>query len=356
MKFFNKDSLAVGLAMFSMFFGAGNIIFPLAIGQMSGDKTLFSIIGLIFTGVLVPFMGVYAMIKYEGDKKKFFGKLGKTPGFLVAFLTILLLGPVGSTPRCIAVAYTTLESFLPKMSIYVFALLSCLVIYFCAVSKKRLLSLLGVVLTPLLLFSLLTIIALGLFCPLDLKVIQKEKLELFLMGLKEGYNTMDLLAAFFFSSTIWSLLKASVNKNRVALQASVIAMTLLILIYVGFSFVAAMHGGSFMKDEILSQITFKLMGPYGGVFVSAAIGLACLTTAVALISAFTDFLEKEICKGKISYKTSLIFSLVVTYLVATLKFQGISAFLGPILQIIYPALIVLTIINLLTTVKKEVYT
>jgi LIVCS family branched-chain amino acid:cation transporter len=110
-----------------------------------------------------------------------------------------------------------------------------------------------------------------------------------------------------------------------------------------------------MRDEILSQITFKLMGPYAGIFVCFAIGLACLTTAVALISAFTDFLEKEICKEKFSYRSLLVLSLIVTYLVATLKFDKISAFLGPILQIIYPALIVLTVINILTNLKKEVY-
>jgi len=355
MKFFNKDSLAVGLAMFSMFFGAGNIIFPLAIGQLGGDKTFFSILGLIFTAVLVPFMGVYAMIKYEGDKRKFFGKMGKTPGFLTAFFTILLLGPMGSTPRCIALAYSTLKSFLPQVSMYLFALLSCLVIYFCAASKKRLLSLLGVFLTPLLLLSLIAIILLGFIYPSHLKVVESYGIELFFRGLKEGYNTMDLLAAFFFSSSICSLLKTNVHKNRIALQASLIAMTLLILIYAGFSFIAAMHGGDFMRDEILSQITFKLMGPYAGIFVCFAIGLACLTTAVALISAFTDFLEKEICKEKFSYRSLLVLSLIVTYLVATLKFDKISAFLGPILQIIYPALIVLTVINILTNLKKEVY-
>lgn len=355
MKFFNKDSWAVGLAMFSMFFGAGNIIFPLAIGQMAGDKTLFSVLGLIITGVLVPFMGVYAMIKYEGNKEKFFGKMGKIPGFLAAFLTILLLGPIGSTPRCIALAYTTLQSFLPEVSIYLFGLLSCVLIYFCAASKKRLLSLLGVFLTPLLLVSLIVIIVLGFVYPSYGNTVKEGKLDLFFTGLKEGYNTMDLLAAFFFSSTIWSLLKTNVNKNRVALQASFIAMTLLILIYAGFSFIASMHGSNFMRDEILSQITFKLMGPYAGVFVCFAIGLACLTTAVALISAFTDFLEKEICKERFSYNSLLIFSLAVTYALATLKFQGISAFLGPILQVIYPALIVLTIVNVFTTAKKKVY-
>src|ERR1700722_11983722 len=102
MKFLLKtESLSLGLAMFSMFFGAGNVIFPLALGQFAGDKNLYAILGLILTAALIPAAGVFAMILFEGNYKNFFGRLGKVPGFLLAFTTISLLGPLGSTPRCI---------------------------------------------------------------------------------------------------------------------------------------------------------------------------------------------------------------------------------------------------------------
>ncbi len=354
MKIFNKETWAVGLAMFSMFFGAGNIIFPLALGQLAGDKNGFAILGLVLTGVFVPFAGVLAMIMFNGDQQRFFGRLGKVPGFLIAFMVIALLGPLGSTPRCIALSYTTFQSFLPGISAPLFGISACIVIYLFAASQKRLLKLLGVVLTPLLLISLISIIVLGFAFPADLAKVDDARFELFLTGLKEGYNTMDLLAAFFFSSTIWALLKGRENRNRISIGASLIAMTLLIIVYGGFSYIAAMHGELLMKDEILSAITFKLAGPYGGILVCIAIGLACLTTAIALISSFSEFVHKEVFRERLSYKIILAGSLLITFVVSTLNFNGISAFLGPILQIIYPGLIVLTIFNIISVKKTKV--
>src|SRR5690348_4123561 len=102
-------SLAIGLALFSMFFGAGNIVFPLAVGQITGDQVLFASLGLILTAALVPIIGVIAMVLFDGNQRHFFGRLGRVPGFLLALSIISLLGPLGSTPRCIALAYSTLK-------------------------------------------------------------------------------------------------------------------------------------------------------------------------------------------------------------------------------------------------------
>src|ERR1700729_2091169 len=115
-KILKSEALAIGLAMFSMFFGAGNIIYPLAVGQYAGDKNLFAMMGLILTAAVMPIAGVIAMILFDGDYRKFFGRLGRIPGFLLALTTISLLGPLGSSPRCIALAYTTLKNAFLDMS------------------------------------------------------------------------------------------------------------------------------------------------------------------------------------------------------------------------------------------------
>lgn len=350
-KIINLESIALGLAMFSMFFGAGNIIFPLAIGQYAGDQNSFAIMGLLLTAVLMPFAGVFAMILFDGDQKKFFGRLGKIPGFLLALLIISLLGPLGSTPRCIALTFTTLKSSFPGLSPVIFSAISCGVIYIFSYRKQHILSLLGWVLTPLLIGSLTIIVFLGFLMPSDVST-SEPTANMFLHGLKEGYNTMDLLAAFFFSSTILSLLKHSNENNgyiKLSLQASFLGAILLALVYIGFSFISSFHATDLIinsKDELLSAITMKIVGPYANVLVSITIGLACLTTAIALISVFSDFIQKEVFKEKISYEMTLAGSLLVTFAISTLQFNGISAFLGPILQISYPGLIVLTVLNI----------
>lgn len=349
--YLNTKSTSIGLAMFSMFFGAGNIIYPLAVGQYAGDKNIFAISGLILTAAIMPIAGVIAMILFDGNYRQFFGRLGRIPGFLLALTIISLLGPLGSTPRCIALSYVTLKSSFPGISLPLFSALSCGIIFLFTIKKKHILSLLGWILTPLLLTSLIAIIIIGLATSQEAPGVDGSNLSMFFHGLNEGYNTMDLLAAFFFSSTIINILKTHSKKENyqpIAFQASIIAVCLLAAIYVGFSYIASFHGTDLStgKDELLAAITMKIAGPYAGILVCIAIALACLTTAIALLSAFTDFMQREVFGEKISYEWTLIGALLITFFVSTLEFNGISAFLWPILQICYPALIVLTFLNI----------
>jgi LIVCS family branched-chain amino acid:cation transporter len=351
------EALPAGLTMFSMFFGAGNIIFPLSLGQFAGDKNMLAISGLILTAVIMPFAGVFAMILFDGQTRAFFDRLGKIPGLILALAVITLLGPLGSTPRCVALTYTTLKSTIPTLSAVPFCAGACLLLYFLSVHKKRLLSLLGLVLTPLLLTSLGIIILLGFLTASPLQPSDHSELTLFFHGIQEGYNTMDLLAAFFFSSAIISILKErALSKENPkkgyiyrSLQASAIGAFLLTIVYLGFSYIAAFHGESLTglnKDALLSELVFTLAGPYAGILVTLAIALACLTTAIALITVFSDFVQKEIFHERIQYKTVLKGALLITFLVSTFEFTGISAYLGPVIQICYPGLIVLTFLNI----------
>ncbi len=360
-KILKSRSLSLGLALFSMFFGAGNIIFPLAVGQSAGDKTFFASLGLILTAAIVPIAGVIAMVLYDGNHRHFFGRLGRVPGFLLSLAIISLLGPLGSTPRCIALAYTTLKGAFLEVGPILFSAVVCGLIFLCTMKKKYVLPILGWVLTPVLLGSLLTIIVIGLFTTPDIQNVEKTHLDTFLYGLKEGYNTMDLLAAFFFSSTILASLRMTtreeenLNPLRTTFKASLIGAGLLALIYVGFSTLASFHGAhmnSIGKDELLAAITMRIAGPFGGVLVCIAIALACFTTAIALISAFVDFIHKEVFEEKMSYQTILIGSLALTFFVSIFEFTHISAFLGPILQICYPGLIVLTLVNIAHRIKE----
>lgn len=362
-QFFKSQSLAIGLAIFSMFFGAGNIIYPLAVGQYAGDKNFYAMAGLILTAAIMPIAGVIAMILFDGNYRQFFGRLGKIPGFLLALIIISLLGPLGSTPRCIALSYTTLKNAFPDLMPVFFSAIACGIIFLFTIRKNHILTLLGWVLTPLLLGSLITIIIIGIMAVPDMQTVHQTNSSMFLHGLKEGYNTMDLLAAFFFSSTILNILRMSLKENKsatgdyinIALKASVVGAFLLAAIYVGFSYLAAFHGSHLAsqgKDELLGAITMRIAGPYAGILVCMTIALACLTTAIALISAFTDFMQTEVFKEKISYELLLIASLLLTFFVSTFEFTAISAFLGPILQICYPGLIVLTFLNIAYCLKN----
>lgn len=356
---------STGLAMFAMFFGAGNIVFPLALGQFTQDKNFFGVSGLIITAVLVPLLGLLAMLLYNGNYVSFFSRIGRLPGFLVAVMILGLIGPFGGIPRCITISYSTLSACglesLPGLNLSTFSLGSCLVIFLFTFRQNRILSLLGYVLTPILLFSLAVIVVKGFVQMPYPESSAYTGWETFSRGMLDGYNTMDLLAAFFFSSVVLHCLRKGhitkdvpVAANRrllsVAFYGSVIAAVLLAGVYLSFSFLAAGFSSdlaSVPNHQMLGALAYKLLGPYAGMIASVAVSFACLTTEIALTAVFAEFLHETLFKEKFSYQVSLIATLGLSFLVSTLQFEGITAFLVPVLQVFYPALIVLCILNIL---------
>ena len=137
-----------GLAMFSMFFGAGNVIFPLIIGQSIGGNLIYALLGLIVTAVLIPFSGLMAITLFEGDYFKFFRRIGKVPGYMVILLILCLIGPFGGIPRCIALTFSTMKLYFPHFKLFWFSLASCGVIFLCSWKRRRIISLLGLFFMP----------------------------------------------------------------------------------------------------------------------------------------------------------------------------------------------------------------
>lgn len=353
---------STGLAIFAMFFGAGNIVFPLAMGQFTQDKTLWGIFGLIITAVFVPLTGLLAMMLYEGDYASFFRRVGKIPGFVLTVSILGLIGPFGGIPRCITISFSTLEACCFKpiqwMNLLTFSAFSCVLLFLFTYRPRKIVSILGFVLTPLLLLSLALIVGKGLLSMSALEPFSHTQWKAFSKGLLDGYNTLDLLAAFFFSSVVLLCLKknspqVSFSEQKATLSAAVlgslVAATLLSIVYVCFSFLAAGFSHelkSVPSDQLLGTLAYQVLGPYAGLIASAAVCFACFTTEIALTAIFATFLQKTLFKEKISYAAALVMTLGCALLVSTLRFSGISAFLVPVVQICYPALIVLSLLNI----------
>ncbi len=349
--------IATGMAMFSMFFGAGNVVFPLGIGQFAQDQNIFAILGLLITAVGVPFLGLFAMTLYDGDYKQFFGRLGDKAGFFVALLIMGLIGPFGALPRCIALSHATTQFFFPGISIQLFSLLSVLLIFALTIKRNSIIDILGYFLTPFLLLTLGIIIFKGILISPPTASSSHDALTIFMKGLTDGYQTMDLLGAFFFSSVIIAGLKKdfsgedSNNKKilRSVMKSICIGALLLGLSYIGFSFVSALHSSELSavaSDQLIAQIALQVLGPYAGIVACAAVALACLTTAIALASVSAEFIHLDISKNRVSYPVALIGTLVVSYFVSTLNFSGIVKLLAPALELLYPSLILLSVLNI----------
>ncbi len=349
-----------GLALFSMFFGAGNLIFPLLIGKSVGGNVWFAISGLGITAVVVPFCGLAAMLLFQADYHRFFGRIGKVPGLLLLLLLQLILGPCGVIPRLVTLMHAMAGQYLFDIPLFGFSILAAIVVFACSFNRERLIGFLGAILTPILLLALVALVYFGLTDGTVLIPATSTAKDSFLEGLLGGYNTMDLIAAFLFATVVLphfhkeTELENPAERQRSLYKkivfSSMIAAALLFLTYVGLCLIAAHHGfavdAACPPEQMLSAIATKLLGPVGGCIAVVAVITACLTTAMTLVSIFADYLRKDLCKGKIGPTWALILTLAMTTLFANLGFAGIAAILGPILQVVYPGLILLTMLNL----------
>lgn len=358
--FFQK--LTLGFTLFSMFFGAGNVIFPLVLGKMVGDQLPLALIGLLITAVGLPFMGVWIVSRLDGNPGPFFNYFGNIRGKTIVAILMLLLGPLGSTPRCIALSYATMKESVGNPSSFVFSFVSCIVLFFLCYRQTRMLSLLSRVLTPLLIASLLFLLIGGfVIAPTGLPVLEMSQGESFWLGLSEGYNTMDLLAAFFFAPLLFVSLESkkgwdAVTTRKFVQKSSIIGIGLLAVFYLGFSALSAKLSPVLKgveNAEILKHISFLVAGKYGALLLNLVVAFACYTTAMALACVFANYLH-ELFRKKISFAASLAITLSLTCMIASLEFNGIAVFLGPVLQIVYPVVIGMGIVFLIALSRKKV--
>lgn len=346
--------LSTGLAMFSMFFGSGNLVFPLVVGQMSEGHFGVASIGILLTGVLVPFLGILAMLLFNGDSKEFFGRLGRPATFWFPLIALSLMGPFGVLARCITVAHGAFKLMLPDTSLWLFSSISCAIIFLLTIRKRKIVSLLGSVLTPILLLSLGAITIFGL-TSMDLPLAQDNgSWSSFKNGIFQGYQTMDLLAAFFFSTFVIKHLQEhkktqGQNSIRTFFASAVLGAGLLSIVYIVLVLLGSVYApqlASIPPQEMLGTVAQAALGNWAAPIVCVAVVLACLTTAIVLTSLFADFLRKDVTRERIKPATAIITTLCIAFCTSTLEFSGIAKVLGPILEVIYPALIVLTVLSI----------
>lgn len=355
----NSGVLAAGLALFSMFFGAGDLIWPLILGGQAQDKNLFAMLGLLITGVSLPLLGLISMMLFEGDYRAFFGRIGRGPSLVLIFIIQAILGPLGSIPRLITLSYATLKPYLPtEVDLVFFSVATCLVVLAFTIRPQRVIDLLGLVLTPILLLSLGAILAIGLWNPPAAAANPMLPSEAFSSGLKVGYNTLDLIASFIFAPLVLSHFvmdghnpsegKGVLFKKMV--KSSCIAAGLLSLMYVGLTYVASFYvpylDPSHLPEERLSAISMLLLGPTGALISCVAVAMACLTTAIPLVSICGNYIREDLFQNKGGSLLPLVATLAISALIANMGFMGIAAMLGPVLQILCPGLIVLSLFNI----------
>ena len=341
--------------MFSMFFGSGNLVFPLVIGQTSADNYPVAAIGLVLTGVLVPFLGLVGIKTFKGNYSEFFAKMGKHMSWVIPLILLSLLGPFAVVPRCITVAHGSFSLIFSDITLWQFSSVFCSIMFILCLDKNKIIPLVGAVLTPALLLSLAFIIYRGIVEAPEIDPSTLSQGNIFFFSLEKAFMTMDLIAAFFFSSVVIYHIHSRLehygvpkeSENTIIVGALLIGATILGSVYAAFVFLGSSYNGSFAgvtPEKYLAIIAFKTMGQYAAPILCCAVVLACLTTAVVLCSLFSEFILNLLGRGRKIY--ALIISVALSFAVSTYEFNGIALVLSPILDALYPALIILTLLNI----------
>ncbi|APC40188.1 branched-chain amino acid transport system II carrier protein [Clostridium estertheticum] len=355
MKSSTKHSLIIGFALFAMFFGAGNLIFPPFLGKAAGSAYFTSITGFLITGVGLPLIGIIACAKINGTYEKMANRVGKKFAVITSVALILVIGPLLAIPRTAATTFELgIHPLFPSVSQNIIVILYFLVTLAFVLKPSSIIDNVGKILTPALLLMLAIIIFKGIIDPIG-PIVNTSYKNGFSKALIEGYQTMDVMASVIFAGIIISSVKAKGYKNakdimKMTIKSAIVAVTGLAFVYGGLMYLGTQSSTLFPKNIARTTLVTELvkldLGNIGSVVLSLCVALACLTTAIGLLASGAEFFA-NLSKNKLSYKTAAIIMAVVSGLIATNDVDSIVTFAGPVLQILYPIVIVLIVITLL---------
>ncbi len=355
-----KDSIIIGFALFAMFFGASNLLFPPFLGNTTGDQWLPALIGFLLTGVGLPLLGILACSRIEGSIEKMASRVGPRFAMISVAILILAIGPFIAIPRTASTTFEVgIATLIPGATAGVTVLGFFAVCLFFVLKPTAIVDAIGKVLTPVLLVVLIAIIAKGIFVPIG-EIAPVEVSQVFSSSFKEGYQTMDAVAAIIFATIIINAVKSKgyidqKSASKVIIQSGLVAITGLTIIYGGLMYLGAQTSGftheTFTRSQLLMYIVHDVFGPIGTVLLSIVAILACLTTAIALLSASAEFFTKFF-KGRVPYAVNAIILTIISVLMATNDVDSIVALAGPALDIIYPVVIVLITLTLMGRLVK----
>ena len=349
-KKFGADSIVVGFALFSMFFGAGNVIFPPYLGFGAGTQWVNGFLFYFIADIGLALFALFTLLKVGGSEN-ITGRIGSVASNILMSAIILCIGPMVAIPRTAATTFEmSVAPLISGVSPVIFSVAFFIVVLLLSIRQSAVIDVVGKVLTPALLIGLLVLIIKGIISPLG-SIVNPHVDSSFVIvnGIKSGYQTMDVLAALAFGIII---LKSAQEKgysdaresSKMIRAAAVIAGVLLLIVYFGLTYLGATSASLFSLDisraELVIGIVQRLLGKTGLVIFAVVVALACMTTAVALVSSAASFFEK-LTKGRLSYATLVIIICVSSAVISNLGLDRIVAVASPILDIVYPPTLVL---------------
>ncbi|UTH13882.1 branched-chain amino acid transport system II carrier protein [Macrococcus equipercicus] len=358
-----KENLFIGSMLFGLFFGAGNLIFPIHLGQTAGSNVFIANLGFLITAIGLPFLGIIAIgISKTNGLFDIANRVNKTYAYIFTILLYLVIGPFFALPRLATTSFEiAFGASLPKGSVglylSLFSAIFFLTAWFFARRPSKILDYIGKFLNPVFLILLGLLILLAMIHPIGgvttAAVSADYQDSVLLKGFVDGYNTLDALASLAFGIIIVTTIKKlGITEPRIiakeTVKSGLITVILMGLIYTLLAVMGTMSLGKFAVSDnggiALAQIAQYYLGGYGIILLSLIIIVACLKTAIGLITAFSEtFVELFPSQKYIMFATVVSFA---AFIIANFGLTQIIAYSVPVLMFLYPLSIVLILLTL----------
>ena len=358
-----RQKLLVAGTLFGMFFGAGNLIFPVHLGQMAGRNAIPAMIGFIITAVGIPVFGVAAIgITHSDGLQTLAGKVSKGYGIFFTCLLYLTIGPCFAIPRCATTSFTTgIEPLLvnqisEKTALLIFSVIFFTLVLFFSLKPGNITLWIGKVINPLFLFFLAILILFALLHP-SIALWEAQPDAAYETGamfhaLSEGYGTMDAIAGLAFGIVVVNVIRQMgvTDDTAVAgevLHSGILAGILMAFIYILTILMGAQSLGLFAVSEnggiALSQLSSHYLGRAGLVILAVTITFACLKTSIGLITSCSETFV-QMFPNKLSYRTWAIIFTLFSFIISNMGLSTIIRYSVPVLMLIYPPAIALILL------------
>ena len=352
----NKKTVAItAFALFSLFFGAGNLILPPQLGFKSGEWWWLVALGFCLSAVFIPILGILAHARLQGTMFDFAKKV--SPSFSLIYCYIVYAISIAlPSPRTASVTHEMAIQPIWDSSSLLTSILYFGLVYVFVVNRSKILDVIGKFLTPGILIVLALIMGVAFF-ELEFNFGASQFPNPFTHGILEGYQTFDAIGAVVVGGVIIisinlkndSMVYAE-KKNLIA-RAGWFAGLGLFLVYTGLIITGALFGDSFdpeiSRTALLSGISQKTWGNTAALLLSILVSLACFTTAVGIVTGTADFIKGRFNNSQQAYSITTIIACILGVLMGQFNVGYIIAVALPALMFIYPITIVLIVLNVL---------
>ncbi len=349
-----KEIWVTAFALFSLFFGAGNLILPPQLGLKSGELWWLVTLGFCTSAVLIPILGILAHAKLQGTIFDFGKKV--SPTFSLIFSLIVYAIAIGlPAPRTASVTHEMAVAPFFGSSPWLTSMLYFALVFVFVMNRSKILDLIGKLLTPAIFLILIGIIGIITFS-LDYDFAHSTMENTLTTGILEGYQTFDAIGAvvvggvIIVSINIRHKKRSYAEKKTLIRKAGWLAGLALFLIYMGLILSGALSHSLFDLDisrtELLSGLATEALGHYGNLLLSILVALACFTTAVGIVTGTSDFILSRFQDSQKAYTITAILGCVLGVVMGQFNVDYIIAVALPALMIIYPITIVLILLNI----------